>query len=49
MNELKNIFELIEEDRQAKIKAYMDLPFVNDLVNEDIARAIAQEKHIADL
>jgi len=49
MNELKTIPELLEEDRQARIAAYNALPFIGDLVKEDIKKAIANQKHIIEL
>ena len=47
--ELKPIDQLLEEDRQARIAAYMALPFIDDLVREDQAKAIALGCHTNDL
>ena len=49
MNELKTIDELLEEDRQARIAAYEALPFIGDLIEEDIQKAIESEKHVNEL
>lgn len=49
MNDLKTIPELLEEDRQARIAAYKALPFIGDLIEEDIQKAIESEKHVNEL
>jgi len=43
--ELKTIPELLEEDRQARIAAYNALPFIGDLVEEDIQKALEEAKN----
>lgn len=47
--QLKPIDQLLEEDRQAKIAAYNALPFIGDLIKEDIQKAEELGIHVNEL